>query len=344
MLILLASASRPRYEGDIWRTMSSPIGSTLGLRYDRDHFGSGSRERLLVGEQALLAFVDHAPVMCPLVPLRFAKISRVERLGTTVWIELELEEFVAGELENFASKMSRLTNGATPRMVGNVISGSHVLWAPARSFEGLKLVRTRNIGDWERLCRFLANYEPFRTSPIFGVVVALQRSPGEPTNEEIARIPRILQPSTDYVLKAYMQDMRAGSIEDQEKLEFPLAVRVLSGGDLYSTEEQALDSRYDFKEWSFRTRDSAFLAEALGIAIEFHAARVDLGLVIASRKIKLRSQCAIAGFAFGLSPAIAAMQNPQIGGFAALGLFLTSAIAGFMLALLALSGVKPVKP
>lgn len=102
MIVLLSSDVRPRYSDDIIRILALPRGGQLQLRYGApliaaDVQGRVPREQL-AGEAALVCFVANAnaPIPFALIPVRFVKIIRAEKVGTSYIFTVAADAFVTG--------------------------------------------------------------------------------------------------------------------------------------------------------------------------------------------------------------------------------------------------------
>src|SRR4051812_26931240 len=99
MFVCLSSGASPRYREDIVRSLSMPPGMKLQFRYEEKYLTQPVLAAVVADqaedEDALIVYIDQAnlPVPPTYVPTRHARVTRVNRHGTTLSVELILGDF-----------------------------------------------------------------------------------------------------------------------------------------------------------------------------------------------------------------------------------------------------------
>ncbi len=102
MIVFLSSSARPRYADDIIRMLALPRGGQMQFRYSANWLADDVKARVpgaqLADEYGLVCFVAGAAAVTPyeLVPVRFVRIIRAEKVGTSYILTLAADAYAEG--------------------------------------------------------------------------------------------------------------------------------------------------------------------------------------------------------------------------------------------------------
>lgn len=171
MFICLSSGSRRQYRDDIFRTLALPPGALIQFRYDKQYLSdavtANVNTQTYFGEEALIVFVDQfdSSKDPEFVPCRYATVQKIEEHGTTVSIELLVDDFaLAEDLEAFSGWLRESLSPDIPISTASKIVGKYFL-GTTKFPSGLK--RTSQLCDWEKIVCQIALRQDFHDSNCF---------------------------------------------------------------------------------------------------------------------------------------------------------------------------------
>lgn len=270
MIVLISSDYRVRYADDIVRLLALPKEGQMLFRYGEELLSEEVKARLprmqLAGEQVLVCFLTNRADAVPatLVPVRFARIIRAERVGQSVLFTLAAEAFVEGltdaAIRNAASATdrSRLSTAEVPgEIFGFQVSDD---W---------KRVRSESLRAFEKTAEALSNNKVFASpSKAFYTVSRLARLQGE--SWYVKTEPDLHVHMGDYRLHAgisYECEVYCLSYHGASAAPVigPVAPPPVLAADINSAwvefgsvKRHAIDTRYDVKRFIFSTEPHVF--------------------------------------------------------------------------------------
>jgi hypothetical protein len=176
MFVCLSSGSSARYREDIMRSVALPKGMILQFRYDQKYLTPGVSAAVdanqAVGESALIVYIDqHLKAESPnYVACRYAKVVRVSRHGTTVSVELTLDNYAyAANLGAFNQWMTSTFPQELPTWENGKLQGKYWL---ENVNEPNSAVRSSDLADWQSIVGQLAAHDDFTEEKFFHTVTA----------------------------------------------------------------------------------------------------------------------------------------------------------------------------
>lgn len=256
MLLCLSSGAKPRYRQDILRALALPQGAVLRFRYDAGYVAESLKEPLaqnkLADQAVCLAYLDSSEQgkEPEIVPCRVAKLTSSKPVGEFFILELEVGDFsIAKDIGEF-NRQVRTLAGSLPAWRDGKLVGKFCekLSSPPSS-----VVSSSGVGEWQGLCRTLADHNDFKAEPFFYRVEGLFPAG---SNESLP-----LKQATWEVEAGRLYDLRVvhysgrgvdGGVSKDE----PSWVTVESDEkaiSFVSNRLLAVDSRYDEKSFRLRT-------------------------------------------------------------------------------------------
>ena len=250
MFICLSSGSRPQYRDDIFRALALPSGSVLQFRYDKRYLTQATRtdveNKAAAGMAALIVYIDQATKDKPpaFVPCRYAKVKSVAEHGTTVSVELIVDDFAyADNLQSFTQWLQQTFPNDLPHWHEGNLEGKYWLKSPQAPTTP---VRTTTLGNWENVIVQLAGTSDFQNECCFFTVTQVVRKGKKlpPTDGTF-----VLDSGSAYEMLVY--HYHPSKFADNLKLE--LAVADGCGVTVLTNPSIRIDSRYDQKTTRFQT-------------------------------------------------------------------------------------------
>lgn len=268
MIVLLSSAppNRPRYSDDIIRVMAQPLGGQMQFRYDQQWMSDEIWGRIdcegLAGEWGLTCFLSqslgNAPskAMPVIIPLRYVRIIRAEKIGSSCIIVFEVGQFAAclSDLDVRSSTVS----GDQSSLPG-VASRNGTKYAFQAELSRPRTSKDLNLRAFETIAARLSEHAPFNSAEtVYYTLFRVSKKPARswfgtwPRPEKIARAffgAYRLSSGCDYEFEVYT--LRPTSSSSSIPVT-DIALQVLPFGDdlsFISSTENTIDSRYDVKRF-----------------------------------------------------------------------------------------------
>jgi len=249
MFICLSSGHRPQYRDDIFRALALPSGSVLQFRYEKRYLAQATladvEKKVAAGMAALIVYIDQATVnnTPAFVPCRYAKVKGVAEHGTTVSVELIVDEFAyADNLTSFTQWLTLTFPNDLPHWDQGNLKGKY--WLKSAQAPTTP-VRTTTLRDWENVIVQLADKSDFQNQCFFTVTkVGCNGKILVPSDGTF-----ILDSASAYEMLVY--HYHPSKFADNLKLE--LAVADGCGLTLLTNPSIRIDSRYDQKTTRFQT-------------------------------------------------------------------------------------------
>jgi hypothetical protein len=267
MLLCLSSGSSRRYREDILRAAGLPFGSLLRFRYDQKYLGqnliSDIATSKLIGSRALVVYSDQAAKdkQPTFLPCRYAKVQAAEQVGTTISIDLKLEDFAfAKDVDSFKNEIDGLSASQTPkRKLDGSIEG---LYCVALNAEPKAVTESSDEEKWEFFISQIAARSDFAGNDAFVLIRGIYSVDGslvKPDNSGEYR----LRGSSMYTLRFYQYHPSRTPAGDH--------IKVTASSEriaFISNPVLTLDSRYDHKDLRFEIspgldRSHSFIQVAL---------------------------------------------------------------------------------
>lgn len=261
MFVLLSSAASPRYRHDILRCISAPIGAKIQFRYAQRHFDENALESLRssaqsneISEDAVVCFADSAVAdgSLPIIPVRRAVIEGVAFHGSSVSVQLRVEDFAFHE-GDLSAAIAQMSGQVSPSKKDNKVVGKFAFAAgDIGKADGLNF--GSDLAIWEKLVERLQKCGSFENEAFFWVVLGLRdAAAARVLDEKCDRWNDKLESSSNSTLCIYhFRPQRDG--EPNGELAFNTVGPIEAG----SPSRLSIDSRYDLKRWNIRSqkRDS----------------------------------------------------------------------------------------
>jgi hypothetical protein len=248
MLILLSSGTRERYLDDIVRSLALPAQTEIQFRYSRSWLSQQVTAKIADGsirnERALICYIDQSTVgAIHIIPCRMARIVEVTNLGSSLAIQLSVDDLPKYELFDQIQK-GLSNNPDCPKWNGKKISGK---WFFEQSDFPSTAVQSFCLENWERVVSELLARNDFATKhrDFFFHVLGIRL-----VSNGVYVVPadnvHNLKSSENYELVLYHYHSSADSSVK--------TVSLVSSNEsvvLTSLERVRVDSRYDLKTWQF---------------------------------------------------------------------------------------------
>ena len=250
MFICLSSGSRPQYPDDVFRALALPGGAAIQFRYDKRYLTQATctavEKNDAAGQEALIVYVDQAAQDMPpgFVPCRYAKIKSVAEHGTTVSIELVVDDYAyADNLASFTQWLGQNLPNDLPKPHDGKIEGKYFLKA---SHPPASPVRTRQLKDWEQIVVQLAGRSDFTDESCFFTVrdIAVKGKPIASSDGMFK-----LDGGTTYEMRIYHYHPEKFA----KHLQLQMSVADGCGISMLTNPTIRIDSRYDQKFVRFKT-------------------------------------------------------------------------------------------
>lgn len=285
MLVCLSSGARARYLEDIVRSLALPDGAALQFRYDETLIHADTMARLrggsIKGEKVLICYLFAADkgADTSAVPTRFAEITEVKIVGSSVVLVFKLGAFAAvDDYAGLTTKVRTITQIPTWQLKDGKqqLSGCFVF----TTSDGSTIAKPSvDITTFERIVARLVTFSDFqdathepRTWLFFHVMRLEQRVKpvlallGEAANQTAC--PYKVTPGRGYALEVYHYFPNPGRYSGK----FSREMNVSAAGDsivFQAGKTVLVDTEYDIKAIPFSVKRSASESEtviSLGIA------------------------------------------------------------------------------
>ena len=168
--LLFSSGRRQRYLEDIFRALALPEGAEIRFRYREDLLSESAGRRFLEasGSIAYICYLDISTEGVPptFVPVRRAKIVRVEKRGTSYFVYMRANEYVSTEA---AVELTKLTMDELPGWgerdpSGRYSSIGYIVSRLERDLPASCLAQAADRGAFERTVDELLTHQDFRNA------------------------------------------------------------------------------------------------------------------------------------------------------------------------------------
>nr|WP_204517916.1 hypothetical protein [Parerythrobacter lutipelagi] len=246
--------------------MAQPLGGQMQFRYDQqwmsdELWGRIDREGL-AGEWGLVCFLYQSPPNAPnkvtpvIVPLRYVRIIRAEKIGSSCIIVFEVGQFAACLSDS--DVRSKTVSGDQSSLPG-VASKNGTKYAFQAELSQPRTSKDLNLRAFETIAARLSQYAPFNSDEtVYYTLFRVAKKPAMswfgtwPRPEKIARASfgaYELSSGCDYEFEVYA--LRHFSSSSSIPVT-DIALQVLPFGDdlrFISSTENTIDSRYDVKRF-----------------------------------------------------------------------------------------------
>jgi hypothetical protein len=350
VIVFLSSSARPRYADDIIRMLALPRGGQMQFRYNASWLADDIRAQIpgeqLAGEYALVCYVADAKVPNPyeLVPVRFARIIRAERVGASYILTLAADAFANGVTDvALRTAMHALDRVRLPSAAK--ASGELYAVRAALNAQGHKSL---NFEAFEATARRLSAHTPFATEQTaFFSVRQIRRVSGRswfgtwanphPVDEGAFNLKSGKRYECEvYCLRLYEAPTDLSGTRPALRGLALVAEANDTSVQFASTKRSEIDSRYDLKRYVFAVEPEA-LRRVSGIRLFLSAEgdtetqeRQDISLqMVFAGSFALASVRAVAiGIATAGPAMIAANANNKLNTGAAILMIALGALAG----------------
>jgi hypothetical protein len=255
MFIFLSSSSRDRYENDVLRNLSAPIGSQVTFRYRNVHVEDSIVENKLTSTGNCEGLMCHVNIRKQgkgkIIPIRFVTVKSFLNPGSTLVVELEMREFAEYECNLFNDEISSTSEWADniPERKNEEVEGSFVF-----TVENKHLTGSRDISNWESIVDKVYNYGSVENEVYF-LTTGVHR--GTPEELEAAKEwEETICVNTNYNIFVYIYTP-SGSISgaDFDYLHLSSSVEVESK----NPRDLVVNAPHDLKKWGVRVPTQSLL-------------------------------------------------------------------------------------
>lgn len=339
MFVCLSSGASIRYRQDILRALALPKGSVLQFRYDRKWVAKSILDRIAQlpsGTATLIAYVDqHDNARTPeIIPCRMARLEAATAHGTTVSLELSVDDFAYAEnLPGFNTALrSGCATSLPSRTPEGAIQGHY--WLEATS--EIPLHKSAALAEWEKIIIQLADHQDFNKVVTFLTVMDIR---SVRTGRSLKPAGRIysLQPDDHYEFRLYHFHPKEREPAVCESLAFGSALTIESSPRII------IDSRYDLKRIRVATTGAlrsqycsvSVKCEQSGEMLDF-----DIGLRIGGKWIQMAAYGILLGLLLASPHVVAALYNPDISERIRLAVIVSSCFTSIVAGLFTAIGLK----
>jgi len=255
--LLLSSSKRKRYREDILRCLAAPIGARIQFRYAKHLVAPSIINDLLrlKGQTGIVCNVDLEVVEgpCPLVPVRAVTIQEVRRLGSTISLVLQTDEFAYGSRDEFTEELTRKAGGLLPILdePTTAAEASRGYFLLQISDLPSNLTLGKSLEQWERVVGELCQNSDFNSEPFFWTVLDLYKGePTDPVTQTFQTWPDEISSATDYMLLLYLFHPKRDTWNAGPSC---LTIESSFNVNSFYPRVMAVDCPYDLKRWIFST-------------------------------------------------------------------------------------------
>jgi hypothetical protein len=209
MIICLSSGSRERYRQDVILSLAMPKNYVLQFRYQSEEWVSPIAFKKftnssIMGETALIVYIDQSDKNRPpeLVPCRLARITNSSIHGSTVSLQLSMQDFAySNDIPAFNREIHSLSSGTIPNWDENKKpKGNYCIWIENNNLS--TVITSNELRTWENIINQIAVRNDFFEERCFYMIDSILNVK---TKEKI--IPHnsmyILDPASEYELNIY---------------------------------------------------------------------------------------------------------------------------------------------